>query len=466
MRAACYLRISSDRAGDGEGIDRQRQDAHALIAARGWEQAGEFVDNDRSARRGKVRPQFVALLAAIGRGEVDAVVGWTLDRLARNARDRLALIEACQEHRVIIALVRGSDIDCSTAAGRLTAGVLGEVAEHEIALKSERQTRANEQAANQGRWTGGRRPFGYAKNGMDVREDEAAAIRQGYSDVLAGMSLRAIAAEWNGQGLRSGQQSLWRADSVRVVLLNPRNAGIRAHRGEERGPAVWPALVPEETFRAVSAILRAPGRYTGGAGAAGRQLLSGIGLCGTCGLTVHGGGAGHGKSVYRCRAWTMLPAERPRVEGTHVNRLAAPVEAYVRLLVIERLSRADARALLESPDVEDTADLRERAAGLRRRLDALAVDFADGELTGSQLRVATERIRSQLSDVDGQLADAGRTNVLGDLVGSEDVAAVWDGLALDRQRAVVAELMTLRLYPVGRGTRTFRPETVVVEWRQ
>jgi DNA invertase Pin-like site-specific DNA recombinase len=40
-------------------------------------------------------------------GKVDVVVAWALDRLARTARDRLALVEACRDAGVIIALVRG-----------------------------------------------------------------------------------------------------------------------------------------------------------------------------------------------------------------------------------------------------------------------------------------------------------------------------------------------------------------------
>jgi hypothetical protein len=30
---------------------------------------------------------------------------------------------------------------------------------------------------------------------------------------------------------------------------------------------------------------------------------------------------------------------------------------------------------------------------------------------------------------------------------------------------VVDALMTIRLHPVGRGVRTFRPETIDIEWK-
>ena len=110
-RAGVYLRISADRTGDEAGVNRQREDDMALVARRGWTLAAEFCDNDTSAAGKAERPGFRALLAAIERGTVTAVVAWTLDRLVRTARDRLALVEACQQHGVIIALVRGSDMD-------------------------------------------------------------------------------------------------------------------------------------------------------------------------------------------------------------------------------------------------------------------------------------------------------------------------------------------------------------------
>lgn len=478
MRATVYLRLSQDRNGDGLGVERQREDCVRLIEQRGWTLAREpFVDNDRSAARGKVRPEFLAMLQAIRRGEVDAVVAWALDRLARNARDRLALIEACQDAKVMIALVRGNDIDCTTANGRLVAGVLGEFAQHEIDQKSDRQRRASRQAAEHGRWIGGRKPFGFHADGVTVLEHEAAAIRDGYAALLAGVPLRGIADEWNARGLTTGQapwkhehrgeRSPWRPDSVRRVLTNPRYCGIRAYRGEEYSPASWPAIVSEETFRAAGRLLRDPSRRAGGAGMPGRQFLTGIALCGAdgCEATVHGGGASHRRPVYRCSAGATRAVDGPPVPGPHVNRLAGPVDEWIGWLVIERLSRSDARELLVDHHRPDVPALRDEATALRGRLDSLAMEFADGELTASQLRVATERLRVKIDEIEAQIADAGRVDLLGPLVTADDCGAAWEALSLARRRAVVDELMVIRLRSVGRGSRTFRPETVDISWR-
>ncbi len=62
------------------------------------------------------------------------------------------------------------------------------------------------------------------------------------------------------------------------------------------------------------------------------------------------------------------------------------------------------------------------------------------------------------------MANAGRVSVLGDLVTAYDVKAVWHDIGLDRRRAVIDALMTVTLLSPGRGARTFRPETVHIEW--
>jgi site-specific DNA recombinase len=147
-----------------------------------------------------------------------------------------------------------------------------------------------------------------------------------------------------------------------------------------------------------------------------------------------------------------------------VARAAVPVETYVGTLIVERLSRPDAADLLVDHSRPDAAALRREAAALRRRRDAQARMHADGDITDAELSAGSKRIRARLAEIDGTLAVAGRADLLGPLVHADDVAAAWEAMDVDRQRAVVDEVMTVRLLPPGRGVRRFRPETVDVRW--
>lgn len=472
-----YLRQSQDRTGEELGVSRQREDARKLAEVRGWRIVAEHVDNDTSAAGKRTRPGFEAVLSAVADGLATCVVAWDMTRLTRNSRDRLRLLELGKRHGLTVAFVRGTDLDLSTPAGRLTADILGSVAQHEIEQKSDRQRRAALQAAEQGRRIGGRRPFGYDSDGMTVREAEAAAVVSGFKAVLAGVPLGRIAAQWNDRGLltpqtkRDGSPSAWAAQTIRPVFLNPRYAGLRSHVTERMldsmnprdarlkgivGPAAWEPLVSEETWRAAVEILTDPSRAK--LPRSGRGLLTGIALCGVCGATVHRGAAPArngrpGHATYRCRA-----------SLGHVGRAVQPVDEYVSDLVIHRLQSPDAAQRLVAYTRPDTGKLRQEARALRIRLDSLAGLLADGVLTEAGVRRESAKLRAKLTDVETAQAAAGRVDVLGQLVGAPDVQAAWEGLEVDRRRVVVETLMTVTLLPPGRGTRTFRLESVVIDW--
>src|SRR5688572_18922933 len=252
VRAAVYLRQSLDRDGTGLAVARQRDDCLKLCAERGWEPV-EYVDNDTSASSGKVRPAYARMLADVAAGSLGAVVAWDLDRLHRRPVELEHFIDLADRHRLALATV-GGDADLSTDNGRLFARIKGAVARGEIERKSARQKRANLQRAELGTPPpGGRRAVGYAPGGRELRDPEAACIRDGYRLLLAGASLRGIAARWNAAGFTTAVRGPWRPDGVRYTLRNPRNAAILVHRGQEHGPGGWPPIVPEHSYRAAVA---------------------------------------------------------------------------------------------------------------------------------------------------------------------------------------------------------------------
>lgn len=96
------------------------------------------------------------------------------------------------------------------------------------------------------------------------------------------------------------------------------------------------------------------------------------------------------------------------------------------------------------------------------RLDVLAEAFAEGEISRAQLRAATKKANLSLDAVRQLLAGRASTPAIGDLVAAPDREAAWMDMPLDRQRAVVGTLVTVKLRPAGRGARTFDPTTVRV----
>jgi site-specific DNA recombinase len=279
--AAIYCRISKDRVGAGLGVDRQRADCEELATRLGWTVAAVYTDNDISAYSGKLRPGYQALLADLASGRVTAVLAWHTDRLHRRPVELEHYIAVCETHGVPTHCVKAGPLDLATPSGRLVARQLGSVARYEVEHMIERQRSAKLQAAQAGKYRGGRRAFGYEKDGVTVRVSESAAVLDAAHRVLHGETLASIARGWNDCGITSSTGARWTSISVHDVLVRARNAGVIEHGGEEVAKACWPAIVPYDVWRAVRVLLSNPSRRHPRS-ADRRWLGSGLYLCGVC----------------------------------------------------------------------------------------------------------------------------------------------------------------------------------------
>lgn len=453
MRCALYCRISDDRSGEGLGIERQVADCRELVARRGGTVVGEFLDNSRSATSGRRRPEYERLLAAVESGTIDTVVAWSLDRLVRRTADLERLIETCDRHRVAILLVRGSDMDLSTPSGQLVARMLGAVARHEVDAKSDRQRRESRQRADRGLPPGGRRAFGYS--GVDVVQGEADAVRDAYERLLSGKTLTSIAEHLTASGWKTTAGGTWNVTGVRSMLLNPRYVAQRWHLGAYVGPGAWPAIVDEATWEAARILLTTPGRKPEGSNVL-RWLGSGYYLCGRCKVDVPM------KATYRGIVARGTQARIYKCPKCSISRVADPVDHYVSLVAVEYLRRPDLADLLAKPDV-DLKPLQVEAKNLRDRRKAIPRMFALGTFTEAEAAETRQHIDDRLAEISALFAGAAARPALAEVLSAPDPGAAWLARTVQRQQAVLREVMTVRLLPVGPGRKPFDPESVDIQ---
>ena len=147
MKAAIYARVSTlDQEPENQLAELRR-----YVAARDWT-AVEFVDRGVSGAKSS-RPALNELLRDAKRRRVDVVVCWRLDRLGRNLRHLILLLDELQALGVaFVSLAEG--IDATTPAGRLQMHVLGAIAEFERSRISERVKAGLVRAKAQGRTLG------------------------------------------------------------------------------------------------------------------------------------------------------------------------------------------------------------------------------------------------------------------------------------------------------------------------
>src|SRR5262245_14281105 len=147
MKAAIYARVSTaDQTCENQLLELRR-----YVEARGWT-AQEFVDSGVSGSTDK-RPALDALIRDAKRRRFDVLVCWRLDRLGRNLRHLVTLIDELTAVGVGFASL-GEGIDTQTPAGRLQLHVLAALAEFERGRIRERVVAGLQRARAQGKRLG------------------------------------------------------------------------------------------------------------------------------------------------------------------------------------------------------------------------------------------------------------------------------------------------------------------------
>ncbi|GAA5227246.1 recombinase family protein [Paeniglutamicibacter antarcticus] len=448
MKAAIYLRISKDTTGEGLGVERQREICRRHAEYKGWEVVKEYVDNSISATKKVQRPAYDRMIEDVKAGGIDVVVSWKIDRLTRRPIEIEQWIELHEKHGVNLATADG-DIDLSTGSGQTIAGILANIARGEMKTKSDRQRAAGLQRAQQGKQWGPHRPYGFEHVTMAHVPLEVENVRGMYDDLIAGVSQHAIARGLNERGQLSTTGKPWNQTTVRNLLRAPRNAGLSHYKGEIVGKGQWDPIVTEETYRVA---LERTSTNAGGGGAR-KYLLTGVAKCGICGQGMVTAYLPGKKRTYACTS------------GKHVARAADALEYQVTETVLAILDATPLPDLTADKSAPKYSQLTKDADTLRHRLDSLATEFADGDLTASQLRTATERIQGNLAQIEKAMARRGAAGILAPLAGAGDVREKWGKLSIPRQRSIIDALAVVTVHPVKNRARP-EPEAVQVVPRQ
>jgi DNA invertase Pin-like site-specific DNA recombinase len=186
VKVALYARVSTHN----QTAENQLLELRQYVAARGWI-AIEYVDHGISGSKDR-RPKLDQLVADVRRHRVNGVVCWRLDRLGRNLRHLVLLMDEWQS-RGIAFVTLGEGIDTSTPAGRLVAGVLASIAEFERARIQERIHAGLARARAQGKRLGRPRTVALPSGAPTMLKVHDAAAQWGVSKSTAA---RRLATGW------------------------------------------------------------------------------------------------------------------------------------------------------------------------------------------------------------------------------------------------------------------------------
>ena len=149
MEVALYARVSTSQQQHEGTIESQRRTLQHHIQHHGWSllPEHEYIDDGISGAR-LDRPALDRLRDAARRGEFDAVVILSPDRLARNYAHQWLLIEEFEKLHTPLSFLQNPFGD--SPQGKLLTQMQGMIAEYERAQIAERTRRGRLEKARQG----------------------------------------------------------------------------------------------------------------------------------------------------------------------------------------------------------------------------------------------------------------------------------------------------------------------------
>jgi len=415
--ALIYVRQSTMSQVREHQESRMRQYGLVEEAERlGWHpRKVQVIDADQgvSGRSAEGRQGFQEVVRRVCLGEVGAIFGLEVSRLARNCADLQRLLEFCALTSTLVVDADGV-YDLRNFNDRLLLGLKGTMSEAELHILAGRLQASLWAAARRGelRVT---LPVGYAYDSdgetvLDPSEEVRAAVAELFTTFEATGSAYGVVGRFAGRpfprrvngGVWAGEVRWGRLSHGRVVqvLSNPAYAGAyvygRHHAQRSVNPdggirvqthsrprLEWPVLIQNhhpayvswETFLANEQRLAANCTNAGERPPReGPALLQGIIICGACGLamTVH---YHCGKPAYECSHSRSEHLQKPgcrsvlaeRIDGAVANRVLSVISPEEIGLALAAADEVQSRNAIRNRSLELRLERARYEAGRAER---------------------------------------------------------------------------------------------------
>lgn len=466
--AYLYGRVSSDPHRRSRSVADQLELETRHCERHGWQVAGIYKDNDRSASRyaRREREDWTRLVNDLTTGTAPAgtrrvLVVWEISRASRDLLVSITLLDSCRRNDVCIHVL--SDNRTYNPRQRRDWKTLAEDsvdAADESDKISDRVNRGILSGIEAGR-PHGRLPFGWRREydpasgkplAQVVDDDQAKVVRDVARRVAAGEALYSIAKDYNDRGIPSPGGKRWDINGVRQLVLRPGNIARRTHLGQDVGPGQWPAILDEVTYYTCVRILKDPSRLHRRDGKL-RHLLSGLCLCGVC------SGMMRVRTNQRYPTYVCIGGVDERQFCVGVN--ASKLERIVEAVMIERLSQPDLRDQL-TPANEDAVLAMQELEKLRAELEGWYDDAADGRISRAGLARIEARMQPRIAAAERRCSLVALSPLV-DQVAGPGAPQAWGRLDLAQRRELIKALVVIRVYRVGKGVRLPDPDTATVD---
>lgn len=221
LRCCLYIRVSTAKQAEtGYGEELQETACTTAAQIRKWKVVHIYKDSAYSGTLDENdRPALKEMLNDAREKKFDMVILFAIDRLARDLRITLDLINQLKKSGVGIVSTR-ENIDTSTPAGEFTLQIFAGVAQLERSTIIERMKKGKDELRKKKGWTGGVLPYGYKMidNVITINKDESPQIEFIFYKKKEGFTPGKIADDLNKLNIPSRLGGKWSKETVKKII--------------------------------------------------------------------------------------------------------------------------------------------------------------------------------------------------------------------------------------------------------
>ncbi|MFB9529022.1 recombinase family protein [Nonomuraea roseola] len=497
-----YARISDTRAGKNEttGVTTQHASNRARARRLGPQYliVRRYTDNDLSSAKDEYRPDYESMLKDLQRGQTED--GYPVHGVICTEEDRIYRLPV-QWQRFVSAFRSRPGRHFSDSAGYQDLYAEGAevrglvnvaISMGEIRKKKSRARLWHEGLAMRGIPHTGGRPFGYSADGRTLDPEEAPILRHGIDMCVAGAAWATITGMFQASGISTRRGGPWQVQTVKQIISNPRNAGLRVIDGEVyRDPETgeykvgdWDTVCSVEELELVwkryRPRIRKPNRDVlpiegeakeprrrktdGSVDKAYKYLLSGLLRCGRidpetgapCGGKLRGSTNTRGRKLH---VYVCPPPSQGGCSG--LGRSGPPIDELIERLAIAKLKERAARAVPEG-EWPKKAILKE----IKDKLDTLGARWVKSEITDERYFALSATLEAHLKELQAEYDAWSKARAVR-RESATDIEFRWHNIMdLRQKRKTIDEMFSaIIVSPVGKGKQGNKMHAIRPVWR-